>query len=218
MLEIGAEVDPEVEAAFERWCEDQRSALLALPGSVAARHFVRYAAHAGAGENPKYMALFELEAASALAPQVDADRDPPLPAALSGRVHSRRALYREIGASPQRRSPPTGAAILHVTVDVAPGYRDAFLAWYAGVHVPAVLGAPGMLGARRFERVALAARPARRAAHHSYCTLYEMEDARVIDRPELALAASRGACPAELAPHRVACHQVYEEIGRAPAR
>ena len=68
-----------------------------------------------------------------------------------------------------------------------------------------------MIGARRFENIQLGAG----APGHRFCTVYEMEDAEVIGRPEMAAASEKGACPADLAPHRTAYNHVYEEIFRA---
>jgi len=141
-----------------------------------------------------------------------AAHDQSIPDSFSGRMSFQRSVYRELSAPSQLDPPLTGAAILHVTVDVERAYHDPFLKWYAEIHVPAVLEAPGMLGARRFENVELEAGEPLRAGQHAYCTIYEMEDASVIGRPEIVEAARKGACPADLEPHRIAVNHVYEEI------
>jgi hypothetical protein len=69
-----------------------------------------------------------------------------------------------------------------------------------------------MIGAQRFENVELEAGDPLRAGQHTYCTIYEMQDASVIGHPEIAEAARKGACPADLEPHRVAFNHVYDEI------
>ena len=71
-----------------------------------------------------------------------------------------------------------------------------------------------MLGVRRFENASLASGRPLDPGQHTYCTYYEMEDAGVLTRPETLAAAARGACPPELAPHRVVVNHVYEEIFR----
>ena len=75
-----------------------------------------------------------------------------------------------------------------------------------------------MLGARRFQNVELVGGAPLPAGQRAYCTLYEMESADAMVRPEMAEAARKGACPPGLEPHRRATNHVYEEFFCAPAR
>jgi hypothetical protein len=218
LLHLGADVDAAIELEFERWCEGHLADNLRLPGFVSARRLRRVGPAPASDGPPSTLTLYQLESTSALESPEYAGRKIGMPPHFSGRIRSGRALYREIDAAPGVRSQTIGPAILHVTVDVEPAWRERFEDWYVNVHVAAVLGAPGMLGVRRFRNVAIAADGTRSPGQHDYCTLYEMEDAGVLARPETIAAASRGPCPPDLAPHRVALNHVYEEIFRAAAR
>lgn len=144
------------------------------------------------------------------------------------RALPRPSLYCELGDAAERRRGPTGPAILHVRVEVEPHYETRFLEWYVGVHVPAILDAPGMLSARRYQRIPLA-----RLGHESdafrrhvaleapgtferlhYFTVYEMEAVDVVGREATQRCARKGACPPELEAHRAASNQVYTEVAR----
>lgn len=218
LLHLGADVDEAIAPDFERWCERHLADNLRLPGFVSARRLRRLGPALASGEPPSSLTLYQLEATSALESPEYVGRTVGVPPQLAGRIRSGRSLYREIGADPGIRTQAIGPAILHVTVDVEPAWRERFEDWYVNVHVAAVLAAPGMLGVRRFVNVAIAADGTRGPGQHDYCTLYEMEDAGVLARPETIAAASRGPCPPALAPHRVALNHVYEEIFRISAR
>jgi hypothetical protein len=215
LLHIGTEVEASVEHAFDRWCEEHVRLDLKLPGFVAARRFTKWPDFPGAGDSPKSLTLYELEDVSALESDEYALHDRSIPDGFKGRMRFSRSVYRELGFHAGASANSRGTAILHVTVDVDPARTDAFLEWYVGKHVPAVLAAPGMIGARRFENVELRAAAKLPEGHHSYCTLYEMEEASVVSRRETLEAARTGSCPADLEPHRTAFNHVYEEIFRA---
>ncbi len=223
LLHIGTDVDEAIAHDFERWCEDHVADNLRLPGFVSARRLRRSDAQPAAGESASSLTLYQLADVSALETPEYLGRRITMPPHFSGRIRSQRSLYHELGAErglgaePGVRTQSIGPAFLHVTVDVEPDWRARFLDWYVKVHVAAVLDAPGMLGVRRFENVELASGRPLAAGQHTYCTLYEMEDAGVIARPTTLASASRGACPPELAPHRVAFNHTYEEIFRAPS-
>jgi hypothetical protein len=218
LLHLGTDVDDAIAPEFERWCEGHLADNLRLPGFVSARRLRRVGPAPASDGPPATLTLYQLESAAALESPEYVGRPIGMPPHFSGRIRSGRALYREIDAAPGLRSQAIGPAILHVTVDVEPSFRERFEDWYVNVHVAAVLGAPGMLGVRRFRNVAIAADGTRAPGQHDYCTLYEMEDAGVLARPETIAAASRGPCPPDLAPHRIALNHVYEEIFRASAR
>ncbi len=212
LLHIGTSVEAEIEQAFNRWCEEHVTENLSLPGFIAVRRFVKLRDYQGVGDSPKYLTLYQLDSAAALESDAYAAHDHSIPDSFSGHMSFQRSVYRELSTPHQFDPPLTGAAILHVTVDVERAYHDSFLKWYAEIHVPAVLEVPGMIDARRFENVELEAGDPLRKGQHAYCTLYEMEDRSVIGRPEFTEAARKGACPADLEAHRVAFNHVYEEI------
>ena len=217
LLHIGTDVEAGVEQALNRWSEEHVTENLSLPGFIAVRRLVKRADYEGVGKNPKYLTLYQLEDASALESDAHAAHDQSIPDSFVGHMSFQRSVFRELSPPRPSEAQLTGAAILHVTVDVERAYRDTFLKWYAEIHVPAVLEVPGMIGARRFENVELGAGDPLREGQQAYCTIYEMEDASVIGHPEITEAARKGACPADLEAHRVAFNHVYEEIFSARA-
>lgn len=214
LLHLATEIPAEHAPGFDRWCEGHVRSNLELPGFLAARRFVRNDDWPGAGSAATYLTLYDLEDTSALSSDAYAAHDQSVPDAYARQLRFVRSVYREIGERPEPDTQQTGRAILHVTVDVDPDYTEPFLAWYANEHVPAVLEAPGMIAARRFENVLARDSAPLPDGQHTYCTLYEMEEADVISRPETLQASARGACPPSLEPHRVAANRVYEEFFR----
>jgi len=207
LLHLGTDISAELEADFNRWCEEHVSANLTLPGFRRGRRFIRKADYPGVGESPQYLTLYDLDSTAALETDAYASHDPSIPEVYLSELRFERALYREIGVHSGASASSTATALLHVTVDVPEAaWVDPFLEWYAGVHVPAVLEVSGMVGAHRYVN----AEP--ETGGHSYCTLYAMEDVGAMARPEMAEAALKGACPPELEPHRQAWNHIYEEI------
>lgn len=224
LLEIATDVDPTIASEFEDWCKGHFADNLRLPGFVSARRLRRCGPPDAEGRSAGSISLYALADASALETPDYAAREIGWPGHFAGKVTARRSLYRELGAvgsdgrsAAGARRQTIGSAVLHVTVDVEPAFRERFLDWYAEVHVPAVLSAPGMLGARRFANALLERGDALPAGQHPYLTLYEMEDASVLASPGLVAAAAKGVCPPELAPHRVAVNFAYDEVFRASA-
>jgi len=216
LLHLGTEIDAGVEVDFNRWCEEHVHSNLKLPGFLAARRYVKDDVREGLSESPRFLTLYGLESESALQSDAYASHDQSIPEAFTSGLRFWRSVYRSLETHVGASAGSRGKAILHVTVDVEPAYDAEFLPWYSEVHVPAVLSAPGMIGAVRYENVARSTGGAVPEGQHSYCTLYEMEDPGVIGRPEMVEASEKGICPKALEPHRVAINHIYREIFRAP--
>ncbi|MBY0399206.1 hypothetical protein K2X89_02850, partial [Myxococcota bacterium] len=152
LLHIGTDVDDAIAEEFDHWCVGHLADNLRLPGFVSARRLRRSPGQANSGTSPGSLTLYQLESLAALETPEYRNRQVAMPAHFTGRIEFKRSLYRELGAPAGVRTQQTGPALLHVTVDVAePEWRGRFIDWYVNVHVAAVLSAPGMLGARRFE-------------------------------------------------------------------
>lgn len=207
LLEIGAASANPSDRAFA-------SHLIAAhdrPRLLGTRGFVRDREWTGIGTSPDSITLHELDVPDPAA-HAHAEQQPRDPANRHSGVTCR--AYRELDPPPRPHTHEIGSAILHVQVIVDPKYDDRFLRWYVDEHVPAVLEAPGMIAARRFEQI----HPGSIAdSHHGpriYRTVYEMTEPSVIRRPETLAASLRGACPTELESHRQASNQVYAEVFR----
>jgi hypothetical protein len=175
LLMLWTDVDPEYEAEFNRWYNEEHIAhLLKVPGFLSAG---RYRALKG---GPKYLAMYELEEPNVLRTSafLDEVRYRPSPwrtKASGGRVGRNFLLsaYRQI--FPIRTSPIELAMgpskyLQMGRMDVSSHMEEEFNAWYNTVYLPGYLTVPGCIRARRF--VAVDSQP-------KYLTVYEFENARV---------------------------------------
>jgi antibiotic biosynthesis monooxygenase (ABM) superfamily enzyme len=175
LLMLWTDVDPEHEAEFNRWYDEEHvHRLLEIPGFLGGG---RYAALKG---GPKYLAMYELEDAGVLrtAAFLDTVRYRPSPwraRASGGQVGRNYILnaYRQIF--------PTRTHPIELTMEMAPylqmgridvpaSMEEEFNAWYNTVYIPGYLAVPGCLRARRF--VVIDGQP-------KYLTVYEFERADV---------------------------------------
>jgi hypothetical protein len=212
LLKIGADVAPSDLRNFSRWCGSHRERAHRKPDLLAARIFTLNADWIGAGVGQAALTLFELGVTSV---ENDVHETPPAPAPASMSKEfgtTTCTMYSPLDSQHAPRTHEIGSAILHVTIEVDPKHNARFLDWYVEAHVPAILEAPGMLGARRFEAISRASEPDPADSPRRYCTLYEMTAADVISRPETQQAARRGACPRAIEPYRKASNQVYDEV------
>jgi hypothetical protein len=184
LLMVWADIDPEFEADYNRWYDEEHiDRLLAIPGFLSAG---RYKALKG---GPKYLALYELEAADVL-------RSPAFLEGVRFRPSARRAQasggtigrnyllngYRQIfpvhtNPIEQTRGP---APFLQMgRIDIPAMVEEEFNDWYNTAYIPPYAAVPGCLGARRY--VAIDGQP-------KYLTLYEFANATVSESAEWARA------------------------------
>ena len=177
LLMLWTDVDPEHEAAFNRWYDEEHLArLLAVPGFLSA---ARYVALRG---GPRYLAMYELEDVSVLrtAAFLDEVRFRPSPErqrASGGHIGRNYLLngYRQI--FPARTDPieltiGPSPYLQMGRIDVPAAIEEEFNDWYNWVYIPTYLTVPGVIRARRF--VAVDGQP-------RYLTVYEFERADVPD-------------------------------------
>ncbi len=222
LLYLTTDLDPglgaEAVGEFDRWAEQHARENLAFPGFRTARRLAKHSAYTGVGPAHDRLTLYRLEDLAALESRETARPRGGLPTQFEGRIRFERSLFRCLDDTPTIQDDAArGRAILHVRVDVDATYEGPFLDWYVGVHVPAVLSAEGMLGARRYIEVprAVTARSGIEPEPLRFLTIYEMAGPDVVSRPATLVASQQGACPPELAPHRVARNRVYDELSHA---
>jgi hypothetical protein len=175
LLMLWTDVDPEYEAEFNRWYNEEHiQRLLAVPGFLSAG---RYVALKG---GPKYLAMYELEEANVLRTSafLDAVRYKPSPwrAKASGGHVGRNYLlnaYRQI--FPARTNPieltmEMPRYMQMGRIDIPVHIEEEFNDWYNTVYLPGYLTVPGVTRARRF--VVIDGQP-------KYLTVYEFEHPRV---------------------------------------
>ena len=212
ILHLAAEIDSEIRESFDRWSDAHSRTDLAHPGFLGVRRFERSLDWAGQGASMPCLTIYELEDLSALTSRPYLEHDQSMPAEFRDHLRYRRSVFQEVerfagGGELARRSP-----IFHVLTEVEAGHEAAFERWYAGVHMPAVMTAPGILGARRFVRVEDPAGKAAPGARYACLAIYEMADAGVVARKETVDAANTAICPTDLDLHRSVVHHVYEPV------
>ena len=175
LLMVWADIDPEFEAEYNRWYDEEHfPLLLSVPGFLSGG---RYQAVKG---SPKYLAMYELESIDVLrsAAVLDGVRFRPSErrAQTSGGAIGRNYLmngYRQIFPTytqpiEQTRGP---APFLQMgRIGIPAMVEEEFNDWCNTAYIPPYLQVPGCLGARRF--IAVDGQP-------KYLTVYEFEYAAV---------------------------------------
>jgi hypothetical protein len=143
------------EDEFAGWYDDHHIPVrAALPGWRTAQ---RYTAVEG---EPSHLAYYDLESVEVLEdPAYIALRKtpPPADAAMLAEIPLlERRVYRSLedDATSPDYAPDEARFLLAVGMTVRPHDVDDLHAWYRQEHIPDLLGLPGWLRARRFERVA----------------------------------------------------------------
>ncbi len=173
LLAVWTDIDPAVEEEFNAWYNTEHiPQLLGLPGFLSAR---RDLAVEG---KPKYVALYTLADENVLKSDefrhVQANRTPWSHRMVSYFRNTETGLYRQIfdhGAPPEKDA----NVVLSVQLNVPSDKESEFNEWYNVDHVPALVGVPGVLCARRY--VAVKGEP-------KYLALYEMDDAAILGSQE----------------------------------
>lgn len=177
LLMVWTDVDPQFEAEFNRWYDDEHiHRLLEVPGFLSGG---RYVALRG---GPRYLAMYELEDHNVLRTSAFLDtfryRPSPGRAATSGGHIGRNYLingYRQI--YPARTNPiePTMEMSKYLQmgrIDIPAHMEEEFNAWYNTTYIPGYLAVPGCIRARRY--VVVEGQP-------KYLTVYEFEHDKVPD-------------------------------------
>ena len=196
LLMVWTDIDPEFEAEFNRWYDDEQiPRLLQVPGFLSAG---RYSAVKG---GPKYLALYELEdhyvlRSSAYLNTVKyqpRQHRQPGPSGV-GRNFLRNA-YRQIfplHIHPIEQTAAMAPALQMGRIDVSSAIEEEFNAWYNTVYIPGYLAVPGCLGARRY--VVVEGQP-------KYLTLYEFEHPLVSESEEWSRARSSNPWTRRMSPN-----------------
>jgi len=211
LLMLWTDVDPEHEAEFNRWYDEEHiHRLLAVPGFLSAG---RYVAVKG---GPKYLAMYELEEPAVLrtAAFLDEVRYKPSPwrqKTSGGHVGRNYILnaYRQI--FPARSNPVENRmemprCLQMGRIDIPAMVEEEFNDWYNMVYIPTYLTVPGVLRARRF--VAVEGQP-------KYLTLYEFEHAQVPESEAWSKARASNPWTRRMSPnlrHDAGSPGVYRRI------
>jgi len=211
LLMVWADIDPEYEAEYHRWYDEEHIArLLAIPGFLSAG---RYVALKG---GPKNLALYELETAEVLRTSAFLDevrfRPSAKRTAASGGTIGRNYLingYRQIfpmHTNPIEMTLGPAPFLQMGRIDIPSVVEDEFNDWYNTAYIPPYRAVPGCLGARRY--VAIDSQP-------KYLTLYEFEDAHVSESEPWARARDSNPWSNRIRPymrHDVGSPGVYRRV------
>jgi antibiotic biosynthesis monooxygenase (ABM) superfamily enzyme len=168
LLAVWTDIAPEAEREFNEWYNTEHvPQLLGVPGFLSGR---RYQAVEG---EPKYLALYELAIPEVL--KSDAFRQVrESPTAWSKKIIP---LFRNtvIGAYRQLFScnnhpAPEAEFVLTVRLNIPAEKEEEFNQWYNIDHLPALVGVPGVSGARRYQAV---------EGDAKYLAVYEMNAADI---------------------------------------
>jgi hypothetical protein len=173
LLAVWTDVAPEAEAEFNEWYNTEHiPQLLEVPGFISGR---RYQAVDG---KPRYLALYELADENVLGGGAFLKiREHPTGwtrRMLPNFRNSQRGVFRQIFACGDRPA-PDAAFVLTVRLNTPAERERDFNDWYNIDHVPALVGVPGVFGARRFEAV---------EGDPKYLAIYEMNDGGIPKTPE----------------------------------
>jgi hypothetical protein len=229
MLYMHSRLAEDDHSAFDEWCDRHHAEFLAnVAGALSVRRFEVTASPFSKPDGAlPLLTVYQLAGPTAL----DGDDyrrhseiATPMPDGVATITAFRRAIYRQItpasgsvtatGIDPVDAGQRIGTAIVEVTADVDPDWDDEANSWYDEEHLPAVVGAPGVLSARRFiDRDAPAAPGSRQSDDHPrYLTVYELEDVAVLSEPAFAAAGAPTERRTALGDHFRARMQVYRQV------
>ena len=166
LLMLWCDVDPEYEAEFNRWYDEEHiEHLTAVPGFL---NGGRYVALKG---GPKYLAMYELEDHSVLRSAVRYKPSARRQKTSGGHVGRNYILngYRQIfpaRATPVEATMEMPPYLQMGRMDIPAAMEEEFNAWYNTVYIPGYLTVPGVMGVRRF--VVIDGQP-------KYLTVYDFE-------------------------------------------
>jgi len=197
LLQLRWNVPPEKVADFEAWYDEEHLAdMAAVPGILGGRRFARVETGFSSPTEFGFLTLYQLADLEALTrPEFQALVDDPSPwtRRVAFDLGLSRTVYERIGPfTAGDATQPVGSALLHVMMAAEPSVVDDFNSWYDEEHVPAILGAPGVLSARRFAAVPddSGYNGENPEADHTFLAVYELADAGVVDDPAFRKAGA----------------------------
>jgi hypothetical protein len=203
-------VEPAEEDEFNRWYDEEHLAdLLAQPGVLSGRRFVRAQTAFSAPSAFNYITIYQLEDTGALeTPSYQAMATTP--SEWTTRVATPLPRRRDVATQiyPTRRSDshPVGDAIMHVFTHADASIVDDFHRWYEEEHIPALVACEGVFGARRFACTAPA------DDGYEFIAIYQLADVSVLESGALFEAGKPTPWRERLGDKMRAHFQVYKAL------
>jgi len=197
LLMVWTDIDPEFEAEFNRWYDEEHLArLLQVPGFLSAGRYCALKC------GPKYLAMYELEDHNVLRSAAYLDTVKYQPSAQRAKTGTSRIgrnflrnAYRQIfpvHTHPFEQIAEMAPFLQMGRIDVSAAIEEEFSAWYNTAYIPGYLAVPGCLGARRF--VAIEGQP-------KYLTVYEFGHPHVSESEAWSRAQSSNPWTRRVRPH-----------------
>jgi hypothetical protein len=203
-------VEPAEEDEFNRWYDEEHLAdLLAHPGVLSGRRFVRAQTAFSAPSTLNYITIYQLADTGALeTPSYRAMATTP--SEWTTRVATSLPRRRDVATQiyPTRRSDsqPVGDAIMHVFARADASIVDDFHRWYEEEHIPALVACDGVLGARRF------ACTTPDDDGYEFIAIYQLADVSVVESAALFEAGKPTPWRERLGDKMRAHFQVYQAL------
>ena len=204
------QVEPDAEGEFNRWYDEEHLAdLLAQPGVLSGRRFVRAQTAFSAPSNLNYITIYQLENIGAL--ETPSYRTmATAPSEWTKRVAMplpmRRDVATQIYPTDRLGSQPVGDAIMHVFTHADASIVDDFHRWYEEEHIPALIACDGVFGARRF------ACTTPEADGYEFIAIYQLADVSVLESGALFEAGKPTPWRERLGDKMRAHFQVYKAL------
>lgn len=204
------QVEPDAEGEFNRWYDEEHLAdLLAQPGVLSGRRFVRAQTAFSAPSNLNYITIYQLENIGAL--ETPSYRTmATAPSEWTKRVAMplpmRRDVATQIYPTDRPGSQPVGDAIMHVFTHADASIVDDFHRWYEEEHIPALVACDGVFGARRF------ACTTPEADGYEFIAIYQLADVSVLESGALFEAGKPTPWRERLGDKMRAHFQVYKAL------
>ncbi|MGI8336506.1 hypothetical protein ACRYCC_41750 [Actinomadura scrupuli] len=218
-------------ADFEAWYDEEHLAdMVAVPGILGGRRFARVATGFSSPTEFGFVTLYELADLEPMRrPEFQRLVEAPSPwtRRVAFDLELARTVYRRLGPLPGHGEVPgpgeqdvagerreTGSALLHVMMSAEPSVLEDFHGWYDEEHLPALLGVPGVLGARRFQTADDGAGFGRHESEAGldFLAVYELADTGVVDTAAFRAAGSATPRRERLGDAVRAHVQVYRQV------
>ena len=204
------QVEPDADSEFNRWYDEEHLAdLLAQPGVLSGRRFVRAQTAFSAPSNLNYITIYQLENIGAL--ETPSYRTmATAPSEWTKRVAMplpmRRDVATQIYPTDRPGSQPVGDAIMHVFTHADAPIVDDFHRWYEEEHIPALIACDGVFGARRF------ACTTPEADGYEFIAIYQLANVSVLESGALFEAGKPTPWRERLGDKMRAHFQVYKAL------
>jgi hypothetical protein len=199
---------------FNRWYDEEHLAdVLAQPGLLSGRRFVRKQTPLSAPSAFNYLTVYQIADPSVLrTPSYRKMAESPsewtkrVAFDLPRRQEIATQVFPPLDASEQPTDQPIGSAIMHAMTYADASVMDDFARWYDEEHIPMLVACDGVLSARRFA----CATPD--ADGYQFVAIYQLQNADVPMSPAVMAAGAPTEWRKRIGDRMRAHFQIYDEL------